>query len=94
VSLRRLGLKESSPSARIHFTNPGSEAAHGSSTGSTRAGGPYRQLRDGESYPVGVDEGRDELRVAKARAGSPDRVHRMDAGWSPEAFDVCRVEGR
>jgi formylglycine-generating enzyme required for sulfatase activity len=23
-----------------------------------------------------------------------DRVHRMDAGWSPETFKVCRVEGR
>jgi hypothetical protein len=23
----------------------------------------------------------------------PDRVHRMDARWSPEAFEVCRAEG-
>src|SRR5215813_13998847 len=24
----------------------------------------------------------------------PNRVHRMDAGWSPETFKVCRAEGR
>jgi len=23
----------------------------------------------------------------------PDRVHRVDAGWSREAFEVCWVEG-
>ena len=27
-------------------------------------------------------------------AGRPNRVHRMDAGWAPEAFEVCRVERR
>jgi len=24
--------------------------------------------------------------------GRTNRVHRIDAGWSPEAFEVCRVE--
>jgi hypothetical protein len=36
---------------------------------------------------------RDEkLRVAAARRA--DRVYRMDAGWSPETFEVCRAVGR
>jgi hypothetical protein len=26
------------------------------------------------------------------RADRPNRVHRMDAGWSPEACKVCRAE--
>jgi hypothetical protein len=30
----------------------------------------------------------------KRGTARPDRVHRMDAGWLPEAFEVCRVEGR
>jgi hypothetical protein len=41
---------------------------------------------------MGFDQGRDEeLCVTQTGAGRPDRVHRMDAGWSPEAFEVCRV---
>ena len=41
---------------------------------------------------VGFDQRRDEeLRLAKARADRTDRVHRMDAGWSPEAFEVCGI---
>ena len=40
-------------------------------------------------------KGKDEkLCVVKAGAGRTNRVHRMDAGWSPEAFEVCRAEGR
>ena len=30
----------------------------------------------------------------KPEAGRTNRVHRMDAGWSPEAFEVCWAEGR
>ena len=32
--------------------------------------------------------------LAQAGAGSSNRVHRMDTGWSLEAFEVWRVEGR
>jgi ATP-dependent DNA ligase len=30
----------------------------------------------------------------KTGAGRPNRVHRMDAGWSLEAFKVCRAKRR
>jgi hypothetical protein len=30
--------------------------------------------------------------LSENRAGRPDRFHRMDAGWSPEAFEVCGAE--
>jgi ATP-dependent DNA ligase len=41
------------------------------------------------------DQGRDEkLCVAETGVGCTDRVHRMDAGWSPETFEVCRDERR
>jgi hypothetical protein len=30
--------------------------------------------------------------VAETGAGCSDRVHRMDAGWAPETFEVYRVE--
>jgi hypothetical protein len=44
---------------------------------------------------MGFDKGRDEeLRVAQTGAGRSNRVHRMDAGWSLETFEVCRIEGR
>src|SRR5262249_27371334 len=47
-----------------------------------------------EAHSMGFDQGRNEkLRVTQTGAGRPNRVHRMDAGWSPEAFEVCRVEG-
>jgi hypothetical protein len=50
---------------------------------------PFANLPE-RSEPVGFDQGRDEkLRVAKTRVGRTDRVHRMDAGWSLEAFELC-----
>jgi hypothetical protein len=48
-----------------------------------------------EANHVGFDQVRDEkLFVAPTGAGRQNRVHRMDAGWSPETFEVCRVERR
>jgi hypothetical protein len=44
---------------------------------------------------MGFDQGRNEkLRVAEAETLRNVRVHRRDAGWSSEAFKVCRDEGR
>ena len=56
---------------------------------------PVCQSAGEEANPVGFDQRRDEeLRLAKARADRTDRVHRMDAGQSPETLEVCRVERR
>src|SRR5262249_22225473 len=44
---------------------------------------------------MGFNQGRDEeLCLAQTGAGSAGRVHRMDAGWSPETFEVCRFTRR
>jgi hypothetical protein len=52
------------------------------------------QATDKKRMQWGLDQGRSEnLCVAQTRAGCTNRVHRMDAGWSPETFEVCRVEG-
>ena len=45
-----------------------------------------------KANPVRLDQGK--LRVAKTRVGYKDRVHRMDPGYSPGAFKVCRTERR
>jgi ATP-dependent DNA ligase len=52
---------------------------------------PVRQPTRKEAHSMGFDQGRNEkLRMAQTGAGRTGRVHRMDAGWSPEAFEVCR----
>ena len=56
---------------------------------------PFANLPEKKANPVGLDQGRDEkLCVAQTGVGRTNRVHRMDAGRSPEAFEVCRVERR
>ena len=56
---------------------------------------PFTNLPETKANAVGFDQGRNEkLRVAQTGVGPPNRVHRVDAGWSPETFEVCRVEGR
>ena len=48
-----------------------------------------------EANQVGWDQGRNEkLFMARTGAGRTHRVHRMDTGWSPETFEVCRAKER
>ena len=55
---------------------------------------PFANLPEKKRTQWALTKEDEKLRVAQAGAGRTDRVHRMDAGWSPEAFKVCRVEGR
>jgi hypothetical protein len=57
---------------------------------------PFAKCAGAEADAVGFDQGRNEkLRVAQTgRLVAQNQVHRMDARWSPETFEVCRVEGR
>jgi hypothetical protein len=49
---------------------------------------PVWQSARAEADAVGLDQARNEkLYVAQPGLGRADRVHRMDAGWSPEAFE-------
>jgi len=47
-------------------------------------------IRSEKKRTNGLYEGRNEkLYLAQTQVGRPNRVHRMDAGWSSEAFKVC-----
>jgi hypothetical protein len=53
---------------------------------------PVCQPTREEANPVGLDQRRGEkLCVAQTRGGCTDRVHRMDAGRSPEALEICKA---
>src|SRR5262245_26848180 len=50
-------------------------------------------IYDDSSLNVGFDQGRNErLRVAQTASRRTDRVYRVDARRSPEAFKVYRAE--
>ena len=56
---------------------------------------PFANLPEKKTDAMGFDEGRDEkLCVAEAGTCRTGRVYRVDAGWSPEAFEVCQAERR
>jgi ATP-dependent DNA ligase len=51
---------------------------------------PRRYRRD-----AGLTEAdMEKLPLAETQAGGPNRIHRVDAGRSPAAFELCRAAGR
>ena len=40
---------------------------------------------------AGMQEGDEKLCVAQTGAGRPSRIRRMDAAWSSETLNVCRL---